>query len=236
MIDITVLGSGSSGNGYVLDDGKTKIMLEAGIPYNKAAPKIGFDFANMPAIFVTHEHGDHSKYISTYLAKTSARAYMSLGTATALSDVNSYHIETMLPFKPVRVGTWTVTGFPVEHDAAEPFGYLCETDAGDRLVYVTDTEFVKYRFKNVTDLMVEMNYAEDIAADADHKKWLNHSLHERIMNTHFEMNASLAFIKANQSPRLRSIMLLHISKNDGDPERFKKLVESETGIPVTIAK
>ena len=235
MIDITTFGSGSSGNGYAIDDGINQVLLEAGISYKTAAPKMNFDFRRVVGMFITHEHGDHVKYLSQYLEKTSFPVFMSRGTAKALNLKPSYRIHLLKPFQTVKVGSWAVTPFSVEHDAAEPFGYVAKNEVGNQLLYVTDSYFVPWKFDHISHMLVEMNYAEDIAADNDHQQILNHSLHDRILTSHFEMQNSLQFIMANKSPDLQQITLIHVSETNGDPTRFKRVTEQLTGVPVDVA-
>lgn len=235
MIDTKIFGSGSSGNGYLVDDGKSQVMIEAGISYKHVAPAMGFDFSPVAGMLITHEHGDHSKYIHQFLDEATFPIYMSAGTASALGLELSYRIHTLRPFEEVRVGSWKVTGFPVEHDAAEPMGFLLDSDAGDRLLYVTDTYYVRYRFDRVSHMLVEMNYAEDLALENQEDGQLNKGLLHRINSSHFEMQDSLKFIMANKSPELQSITLIHVSKNNGDPARFSKVVKELTGVPVSVA-
>lgn len=235
MIDITTFGSGSSGNGYALDDGINQILLEAGISYKNAAPKMNFDFRRVVGMFITHEHGDHVKYLSQYLEKTSFPVFMSHGTAKALHLEPSYRIHLLKSFQTVKVGSWKVTPFSVEHDAAEPFGYVAANEVGNRLLYVTDSYFVPWKFKHISHMLVEMNYAEDIAADNDHQQILNHQLHDRILTSHFEMQNALKFIMENKSPDLQQIVLIHVSETNGDPARFKTVTEQLTGVPVDVA-
>lgn len=235
MIDTKIFGSGSSGNGYCVDDGKSQVMIEAGISYKHVAPMMSFDFSRVAAMFITHEHGDHSKYIHQFLDETTFPIYMSAGTASALSLEPSYRIHTLRPFEEVRVGSWKVTGFPVEHDAAEPMGFLLDNDAGNRLLYVTDTYYVRYRFDGISHMLVEMNYAEDLALENQADGQLNKGLLQRINSSHFEMQDSLKFIMANKSPALQSITLIHVSKNNGDLDRFSKVVKELTGVPVSVA-
>lgn len=55
-----------------------------------------------------------------------------------------------------------MTPFETEHDAAEPCGFLIDNTSGDRLVFITDSYYVKYRFPNVTHMMIEANYSKDV--------------------------------------------------------------------------
>lgn len=235
MITTKVFGSGSSGNGYLVSDGTSRIMIEAGLSYKHVAPALGFDFANIVALLITHEHGDHAKYLQQFLDETTIPVYMSAGTAAALDREPSYRIHTLRPFEEARIGDWIVTGFPVEHDAAEPMGFLLTNSAGERLLYVTDTNFVRYRFDGVTHMIVEMNYADDIIEGNRYGGNIVPSLVTRIRGSHFELQDSLKFIMANKSPSLQSIMLIHVSKGNGDPDRFARVVREITGVPVTVA-
>lgn len=235
MITTTTFSSGSAGNGYLIDDGSVQLMVEGGLPYKRVAPRMDFKFSEVQAMFISHEHGDHARYIRQYMSKTTTVFYMSAGTARALSLEPSYRVHIMKPLEEYQVGTWTVTGFEVEHDAAEPFGFIFDTNAGERLLYVTDTYYVKYRFKHITHMLVEMNYAEDIAARNDQEQSLNHTLHKRIRTSHFEESNALMFIGANLSKYLQAVTLIHISSSNGDPERFKQKTQQLTGVPVAIA-
>lgn len=235
MLDITIFGTGSSGNGYCVSDGKTQLLLEVGIPEKKAAPKMNFDFSKVVGILITHEHGDHSKYLKQYLLNTIAPVYLTAGTANALKFEGVRRVDIQ-PLHEYKIGTWIVTPFHVEHDATDPVGYLIESQAGDRLLYVTDTYFVKYRFKDITQMLVEMNYSSAISQKNVDDGILNPFLERRIWHSHFEMENSLNFIKANTSPSLESVTLIHLSKLNGDPKLFKSKTQEITGVPVTIAK
>lgn len=235
MINTTIFGSGSSGNGYLIDDGSVWLMIEAGMPYKRVAPRMAFRFSQVAAMFISHEHGDHSKYIRQYLSKTEMTMYMSAGTAKALELPLSYRVVIMEPLKEYQIGTWTVTGFPVEHDAAEPMGFIFDNNQGDRLLYVTDTYYVKYCFSKITHMLVEMNYAEDIAQERVDRGELDYTLHSRILTSHFEMTNALTFIGVNLSKYLKQVTLIHLSRDNGDPERFKRKTQQLTGVPVTIA-
>ena len=234
MIKIKAFGSGSSGNGYCLDNGHSQLLLETGISYRKAAPMMDFDFSKVKGILITHEHTDHTKYLAQYLQRLTAPVLMTNGTADALG-FDSYRIQRIKPMNEYKLDSWKITAFDVEHDAAEPVGYLIETGS-DKLLYVTDTYYVKYRFKDITQMLVEMNYSAEIAAQNVAQGILNQSLEKRIMESHFEMDNSLAFIKANMSDKLQNIVLIHLSSTNGNSILFKQKVQELTGVPVYIAK
>lgn len=234
MVNITVIGSGSSGNCYVLDNGIDQLMIEAGLPWKRVGPMLSFDYSRLVGLLVTHEHGDHAKYVDQFLQHTSVPVYMTHGTAEALG-LDSYRLKVVKARRTVHVSTWTVTPFQTEHDAAEPVGFLLDTPAGDRVLYITDTYFVRYRFPNVTHMMVEMNYSEQEAALNRAEGLLPSALEKRIQRSHMAEDTALELIKANVSPKLREVLLIHTSSMNGDPAEFIRRTAEITGVPVRIA-
>ena len=61
------------------------------------------------------------------------------------------------------------------------------------------------------------------------------SLAERVAGTHMSIDTLLSLLRANDMTKVRQIYLLHLSDMSSDAERFKKLVQQETGAEVYIA-
>lgn len=234
MIKVRVFGSGSSGNCYLLDNGTSQLILEAGVIFKRVQKMMHFDFKSVAGLLITHEHTDHVAYLKAFEERTHIDFYGSPGTLVALNK-DSYRYHPIRAMHAVKVGDWWVTPFPVEHDATEPVGYLIETAAGDRLLYVTDTYYVRYHFKDVTQMLVEMNYSLEIAERNVQGGRLMKSLENRIFKSHFEERNSLAFIKANTSPALQWVELIHLSDANSDESEFKRKVQELTGVPVYVA-
>lgn len=234
MIEVKVFGSGSSGNGYLLDDGSSQLMIEAGIAYKHVEREMDFDLSDVQGMLISHEHTDHSKYIKQFVQRTTFPIYATQGTFKAISLSGSRY-EPIKEFQPFKIGSWVVTPFPVKHDAAEPVGFLIENAAGERLLYVTDTYFVKYRFDHISYMLVEMNYSNEIASNNVQSGALNYSLRNRILTSHFEMQNSLNFIKSNASPSLRWVKLIHLSDVNSNEKMFKEKTQALTGVPVYVA-
>lgn len=234
MINIKPIGSGSSGNCYVIDDGNSKLILEAGVRFKKVQQALNFDYRNIDGLLITHEHGDHTKYVNDFITSTTVPIYATKGTMNA-KGFTGYRFNEIKSSVTYKIGSWQVMPFDVKHDAAEPVGFLIMNELGERLLYVTDCEFVRYKFSNISYMMIEMNYALDIATDNVNNGVLNYSLKNRILGSHFEMQSSLDLIKANKSPALKEVWLIHISKTNGDPDRFKKATQELTGVPVHVA-
>jgi len=153
MIDITALASGSTGNCYHVTDGKTRLLLECGIPYKRIQQGLNFQVSGVAGCLVTHEHKDHCKAVMDVL-KAGIDVYLSYGTATAIY-AGGHRLNIVKALEQFTVGTWTVLPFDTQHDAAEPLGFLLANQDGDKLLFATDTFYIKHRFNGLTHIMVE---------------------------------------------------------------------------------
>lgn len=62
-IKVTVVGTGSSGNAYIVENQGIKILLDAGISGNNIRKANGNKLSDIRAAFITHEHKDHAGFI-----------------------------------------------------------------------------------------------------------------------------------------------------------------------------
>ena len=234
MIKITSFGSGSKGNGYLIDDGHSQILIECGVKFELVKQKMRFDLSRVAGLCISHEHMDHAKAIQSVLHTTAIEVFASKGTLDAIG-VPKIRANVLKIGEVVQIGTWKVTAFDVHHDAAEPTGFLFMNPDGEKLLFVTDTYYVKYKFRGITHMMVEANYSLDIIKRKVAKDHFNETLKNRILSSHFELENSKNFIQANMSDQLQEIWLLHLSDSNSDEELFKREVQALTGVPVYIA-
>ena len=112
---------------------------------------------------------------------------------------------------------------------------MTSTVTGEKLVYITDSAYVKYTFSGLTHIMIEANYAQEIIIDNARQERIPLYLAERVIETHMSIETLLELLRANDMTKVRQIYLLHLSDMSSDAERFKKLVRQETGAEVYIA-
>lgn len=242
MLKIKSFGSGSSGNSYLIDDGNCQLMIEAGVPFRKLQTGMRFDFSRVVGCLISHEHRDHCKYVPQLIDSTAIDFFSTQGTFKGMSDdpflhveANDYYRFNFLKYKEtLKIGTFYVTPFQTEHDVIEPCGFLIDTIAGDRLVFITDSYYVKYNFPNVTHMMVEANYSKDVI---DEKLTAGFDLKRknRLLESHFDFNQTKKFIKKNKSNRLQEVWLLHLSDSNSIEKNFKEETQQIVGVPVYIA-
>lgn len=232
MIEITALASGSKGNAYRVTDGVTPILLEAGINYRDIQKGFDFRMSEVAGCLISHEHGDHSKSVKDVL-KAGIDVYTSEGTAEAL-DITHHRIKRVKAKEQFQLGTWTILPFDVQHDVSEPFGFLLANKAGEKLLFATDTYYIKYRFLGLTHIMVEANYSMKILNENIINGRTPAVMKKRLMRSHFSLENVKDFLKANDMSQVQEIWLLHLSDSNSDEAMFKREIMELTGKMVIV--
>ena len=228
-MDIKVIASGSSGNAYLIGDGKTRLLLDAGISFKRIQVGCGFRTSSIDACLVTHRHGDHAMAIPKLLQR-GIKVYSNANVAGIYKGV-----QVLTALKEFTINTLRILPFEVEHDV-ECYGYqVTSTVTGEKLVYITDSAYVKYTFSGLTHIMIEANYAQEIIIDNARKERIPLYLAERVIETHMSIETLLELLRANDMSKVRQIYLLHLSDGNSDAAAFRRQVRRETGAEVYIA-
>ncbi|WP_333880355.1 MBL fold metallo-hydrolase [Lysinibacillus capsici] len=232
MIQIKTLATGSKGNCYHITDGSTPLLLECGISFKDIQKGVNFEISSLGGVLVTHEHKDHCKGVESVLNR-GLDVYMSQGTREALS-LEHHRIKTVKSKDQFRVGSWTILPFDVQHDVNEPLGFLLQSDNGGKLLFATDTYYVKYRFKGLTHIMIECNYDQQTLDENVDSGRIHPAMKKRVMRSHFSLENLLEFFKANDLSKVEEIHLLHLSDGNSNMERIFKAVARATGKMIFI--
>lgn len=233
MIAIKTIASSSKGNCYYITDGSTPLLLEAGIKYKDIQKALNFNTKDIAGCLITHEHGDHSKGIKDLL-RVGKNVYMSQGTKEAL-ELDSNRIKTVEAKTKFQIGTWSILPFEVEHDVSEPIGFLLQNEAGDKLLFATDTYYIRYKFRGLTHLLIECNYSIDILNENIATGKVHEGMKKRLIQSHFSLENVKEFLTVNDLSKVQEIHLLHLSDSNSDEARFKQEVQELTGKLVFIA-
>ena len=233
-MDIKVLASGSRGNAYLVSDGVTPLLLECGIPIKQIRQGLDFGLSDVAACLVSHEHKDHSKAVEDVF-RMGVDIYSSPGTFKALG-LNGHRLRPVKDKQSFEVGSWLIRAFETQHDCAEPLGYLLHSKVtGERLVFATDTYYVRYKFPGLTHIMIECNYASDILQANLDAGLVHPAMRRRLLTSHFSLDNVKEFLRANDLSKVREIWLLHLSDGNSDAERFKREIQELTGKMVFAA-
>ena len=224
----TPLASSSHGNAYLLDDGRTCLLIECGVSYKKLQKLTGFDTTGVVGCLVSHEHKDHAGCYEQ-LIKNGVPVYASKGTAEALGcDL----FEILEDREPATIGTLDVLPFPTFHDAAEPFGFLIRSQVdGDKLVFATDTVNLGYQFPGATLVAIECNYDEEILALAQR---MPEKVRHRISNAHMSVLRACDWLERLDKSRVREVYLMHLSDACSNEWKFRRLVERAVGAKIKV--
>jgi len=219
--------SGSHGNCFLIDDGETRLLVDAGEKVGRLREKMRPEsLADVAGCFVTHEHADHGKGVKD-LVKLGVDVYGTAGTFKALGVRGHRANEVRAHGEVVKVGTWSVYVFDTIHDVAEPVGYVFVSSAGDRVLYVTDTKLLRYRFNGITQIIIEANYCEERLLREDREKFA------RVYANHLSVQRAVSIVERHK-PALESVFLMHLSDSNGDAEGFLSAVQAAAGVPVYV--
>ncbi|MBC1824195.1 MBL fold metallo-hydrolase [Listeria seeligeri] len=231
-MEIRTIASGSKGNAYIVSSGRSNLLIECGINFDIIRKALKFDLSAVEGCLISHEHGDHTAGVKKMLRTSNIKIYASEGTFSALNIPDSR--QFILKEKSAQnIGEWIVLPFRTEHDAKEPLGFMIQHQ-NERLLFITDSYYVRYKFKNINYLMIECNYSEDILEQNVAERVIHPVQKKRVLQSHFSLENVKDFLKANNLSHLREIHLLHISEKNGDPGRFKKEIQALTGVPVYV--
>lgn len=232
-MQVDCIGTGSSGNAYIIRTLNDAILLDAGLPYRVIQQKSGFTMHLIKAAFITHEHGDHAKAVKDLL-RNGINTYMSGGTAEALGvDFNPFvdcfhECGRYYPLKNSAI-RWGM--FHVDHDAEEPVGFVFNfTDTGERLVYITDTYDCPNVFRGLTHIMIECNFDDETMISSS----IDDSRKKRVVDHHMSLKKCLEFLGRQDLSRVVVIYLLHMSSDNANEARIRRAVQEATGCHVEV--
>ena len=227
---LRIIGTGSKGNAYVLENEHEALLIEAGVNIKEIKQALDFDYSKVVGCIVTHRHGDHAKSINEV---------MKLGIDTyALPDVFHYSgyekQKEIIPRQSFQVGKFKILPFDVKHDVP-CVGFLIEHKDCGRVLFLTDTYYCKYTFPGLNNIIIEANYSKEIidmkyGPDSD-KEFLRN----RILKSHFSLANCKDMLKANDLRQVNNIVLIHLSDSNSDEKQFHKEVSELTNKNVHVA-
>lgn len=232
-MELKVLGSGSSGNCYLLQNENETLIIECGLRYKDILKGLNFNLSNVVGCLISHEHKDHSKAAND-LINNGIDIYLSEGTIAGIefTDINNgYRINKLISEKTIKIGNFIILPFETEHDANEPLGFLIYHNDIGKLLFITDSYYCKYKFSDIDHVMIECNYSLEILKE----KQLPQTLKSRIIKSHFELDNVKNFLKATDLNDTKEILLIHLSDGNSNSEQFKTEIERLTGKPTYIA-
>lgn len=219
---------------YILSDDNECLIIECGRSFLEAEKALDFNTKKVKGVLISHEHGDHAMYIDKFIEYFPV--YASAGTLKAKGVTDNVNARAMRMLKPYQIGTFKVLAFRTQHDAVEPCGFLIQCPDGSKLVFATDTYYIRYTFRHIRYWMIECNYD---------KKKLNKNVEEglvhpcvakRVRRSHMSLDECINMMKSNDMSETRMIMLIHLSSDNSDRDYFVSEISKVTGRYVIAAE
>lgn len=233
MISIECFGSSSLGNCYRLKSSVNgdEILVDIGLPFKDIQRACRYNFVHLNGILITHQHGDHSRSVSNWL-QLGHKVYMTKDTAQAVHALDARTWIEIIPKKTFKVGIFTVLPFELEHDVPN-VGFLI-TDGEEKLLYITDTYYCRYTFKDVDHILVECNHSYEILKNRVYDDELSKQRMERLVKSHFALENVIKFLQSMDLSKCKDIHLIHLSNENSNEAEFKKAVQAATGKLVIV--
>jgi phosphoribosyl 1,2-cyclic phosphodiesterase len=236
----TSLNSGSNGNCYYVGTATDAVLIDVGLSCReteKRMKQLGLSIKTVKAIFVSHEHGDHIKGVSTLANKYNLPVYITAKTAKYGPRLISHLSKTFVANKTVVIGDLNINPFLKNHDAADPHSFTISYN--DITVGVfTDIgkvcEKTIRHFKVCHAVFLEANYDAAMLENGRYPMHLKNRI--RGGQGHLSNKEALDLFITHRSPALSHLLLSHLSKENNSPEMVEALFnEHANGTNIIIA-
>ena len=237
MFRFICLGSGSSGNCYLLFSENYAILIDAGVGIRllkKHLRTFGLSFDKIKAVLITHDHADHIK-ASGYLAKdynipiyATKEVHSGIDrnycVTTKIAASNRVMIEKNVPFK---VEELEITAFPVPHDSSDNVGYSISFE-GKQFCLITDagipTIEMESHIKNADYLVLESNHDTDMLMMGPYPAHLKGRISGG--KGHLSNQQAAELLARSVTEKMKQVWLCHLSEENNHPELAKKTMDS----------
>jgi phosphoribosyl 1,2-cyclic phosphodiesterase len=222
VIEICALASGSNGNSYYIGNQTEAILVDSGISTRQLLHRFlsrGLDHKKVKAVFLSHEHSDHSRGIQVLSKRHRVTVWMSKHTFYALPhSYRPMYVELFEPGESVQVGSFIIHTFLKNHDAAEPCSFRIESGAKSVGVF-TDIgepcENVRNAMRQCHVVFIESNYDEKMLWEGSYP-W---PLKKRVASEvgHLSNIQAMELMLQDSHPALECIFLSHLSQENNIP-------------------
>ena len=170
---------------------------------------------------------DHSKSLNDFKSMGIPILAPYLGDSRKSMNMGGF---TVKPFDLTTIdGSWTHTN--ADGTACPIYGFLITHPEMGRMLYITDCELIKWKFKDVNQILLGVNYDKDLI-DRDNAGKANH-----VFRGHLSIDTACDFVKANYSDSLQNVIMCHLSSENADRDSFiKKMKKVACGANVCVAE
>ena len=222
MIRFAMLGSGSQGNGTLIQSATTTVLVDCGFMLRDAENRIrrlGIAPHDVGAIVVTHEHYDHIGGVARFARKHRVPVWLTDGTRAGWRDGPVPRNQRVACGEPFAIGDLRVEPFAVPHDAREPSHYVLG-DGTFRVGVLSDagsvTDAMRAALSGCDALLLEFNHDAQMLENGPYEP----PLKRRIAGPlgHLSNAQAAALVASLDNSRLRHLVLTHLSETNNTPQ------------------
>ena len=212
------LGSGSEGNGLVVEAGATRVLMDCGFGLADSVARLarlGLQPADLAGIVVTHEHSDHIGGVGRLARKHSLPVWLTAGTLVMAQDLDGVAVQVIDSHAAFAVDGLEIQPFPVPHDAREPVQFVFG-DGNRRLGALTDagcsTPHIEAMLECIDALVLECNHDATMLENGPYPVSLKRRVGGRF--GHLENGQSAALLDKLKHDKLQCVMAAHVSRKN----------------------
>jgi len=232
---LTVIGSCSRGNCYVLQNDNEALIIEAGCKFADVKRALGFNVRKVVGCLITHEHGDHAAHVKEFLAGA-VEVYTSAGTAQSLKLEGNRKPAICKAGALLTLGRFRILPFETKHDSAEPLGFLLQHPETGTVLFATDTYYLPCTFRGLNNVLIECNYRNDLLNENIEAGRIPAAVKNRTLTSHLSYKHCLEALQANDLTGVNNIVLIHLSDGNSNAEEFREGISKATGKRVHVAE
>lgn len=227
QVILRTIATGSSGNSYVLISNTGEILLlDLGVSEKTIKKGIDWKISNVVGAVISHGHKDHSLSVDNFKSMGIPILAPYLGNSCKSMKIGEF---TVKPFDLTTIdGNWTHTD--ANGEPCPIYGFLITHKEMGRMLYITDCELVKWKFKGINHILLGTNYDKDLV-NVDNQSKANH-----VFRGHLSIDTACEFVKANYSDSLHNVIMCHLSSENADSDSFiEKMKKVACGANVDVA-
>jgi len=221
-VRICLLASGSRGNAVFVENGNTRLLIDAGLSARAVSERldsIGVSPETLHAVLVTHEHKDHCQGLGPFARRYELPVYIHPDTLSALVNIGKLpEVREFDTSVTISVRDLEIEAFPLTHDATQTVGFTV-TGTDGKIGFATDlgmvTRLVRQRLSQCRVLILESNHDEEMLLKGPYP-W---PLKQRVRSTHGHLsNRDTAQLLSELLwEGLEGVFLAHLSETNNLP-------------------